>query len=135
MLRALTEAAQSRLGVIAGAREDMDRQEHRRASSYGDLRDKLHRWSDGRPWRSFGDFEDRTTGTLEGDLSRVLDALSADGLDLVLDAELAPPNLPFSVVQVVVPGTEIANIDTLRAGPRLLRAQRANEDKRTGDQS
>ena len=135
VLRALTEAAQSRLGVIAGAREDMDRQEHRRASSYGDLRDQLHRWSDGRPWRSFGDFEDRTTGTLEGDLSRVLDALSADGLDLVLDAELAPPNLPFSVVQVVVPGTEIANIDTLRAGPRLLRAQRANQDKRTGDQS
>jgi putative methanogenesis marker protein 1 len=135
VLRALTEAAQSRLGVIAGAREDMDRQEHRRASSYGDLRDKLHRWSDGRPWRSFDDFEVRTTGTIEGDLSVVLDLLSADGLDLVLDAELAPPDLPFSVVQVVVPGTEITHIDSSRAGTRLRRAQQANQDTRAGGQS
>jgi len=90
VLRALTEAAQSRLSVIAGAREDMDRQEHRRNASYADLRGKLHRWSDGRPWCSFDEFANQTTGTMESDLNRVLDALSADGLDLVLAAELAP---------------------------------------------
>jgi thioglycine synthase len=135
VLRALTEAAQSRLSVIAGAREDMDRQEHRRNASYASLRDKLHRWSDGRPWRSFDEFEVRTTGTLEGDLNRVLDSLSADGLDLVLDTELAPPDLPFSVVQAVVPGAEITHIDSLRAGPRLRRAQKAIDSKRAGGQS
>ena len=135
VLRALTEAAQSRLSVIAGAREDMDRQEHRRNASYADLRGKLHRWSDGRPWRSFDEFANQTTGTIEGDLSRVLDALSADGLDLVLAAELAPPDLPFSVVQAVVPGAEITHIDSSRAGTRLRRAQQAIEGTRAGGHS
>jgi YcaO-like protein with predicted kinase domain len=135
VLRAITEAAQSRVGVIAGAREDIDRQEHRRAASYGDLRDKLHRWSEGRPWRSFGDFPVRTTGTIEGDLSVALDALSADGLDLVLCAELAPADLPFSVVKVVVPGAEFAHLDVSRVGARLRRAQQAIDEARAGGQS
>jgi thioglycine synthase len=132
VLRAITEAAQSRVGVIAGAREDTDRQEHRRASSYGDLRDKLHRWSEGRPWRSFRDFPDRTTGTIAGDLDVALDALSADGLDLVLDTELAPADVPFSVVQVVVPGAETAYADVNRVGPRL---RKAIDEARAGGQS
>jgi thioglycine synthase len=135
VLRAITEAAQSRVGVIAGAREDINRQEHRRAASYGDLRDKLHRWSEGRPWRSFDDFPVRTTGTIKGDLSVALEALSADGLDLVLDTELAPADLPFSVVQVVVPGAEFAHLDAGRVGPRLRKAQQASEGARAGGKS
>jgi YcaO-like protein with predicted kinase domain len=125
VLRALTEAAQARLAVIGGSREDMAAQDYRRNASYADLRDSLNRWSESRPWRSFDEFPSRSTGTVAGDLETVLDALSSDGLDLVLAAELAPEDCPFSVTQVVVPGSEFTHLDAERAGVRLRKAQQA----------
>ncbi|GLY33855.1 YcaO-like family protein [Kineosporia sp. NBRC 101731] len=123
LLRALTEAAQSRLAVIAGAREDLDEQAYRRHSSYDELRGYLHAWSAGRPERPFGAIPDRSTGDNEQDLALLLDILGQNSLDLVLRTELAPPGLPFTVVKIVVPGSEFAHVDKLRIGARLVAAR------------
>jgi YcaO-like protein with predicted kinase domain len=133
VLRALTEAAQARLAVIGGSREDMAAQDYRRHASYAELRDRLNLWSQGRPWRSFSDFPSRSTGTVAGDLDRVLDALSRDGLGLALAAELAPADCPFSVVKVVVPGTELTHYDADRVGVRLRKARQAMADADRGE--
>ncbi|MFE5078639.1 YcaO-like family protein [Streptomyces halstedii] len=94
--RALTEAAQSRLNVISGAREDLNGQVHRRHASYEEMRKMLHTWSASRSELDLGELPHSTTGRMEGDLRPVLDGLGTAGLDLVFATELAPPDLPFS---------------------------------------
>lgn len=119
--RALTEAAQSRLAVISGAREDLNSQAYRRHASYDAMREMLRNWSVGRPEMDFDELPNRTTGTARGDLDRVLDGLRSAGLPLVLVTELAPPGLPFSVTKAIVPGLEVYHNDPARLGTRLRR--------------
>lgn len=79
----------------------------------------LHTWSAGRSVLDFDKLPNRTTGTVEADLDLVLDGLGLAGLDLVFATELAPPDLPFSVTQVIVPGIENHHNDPARLGTRL----------------
>ena len=117
--RALTEAAQSRLAVIGGAREDLDGQAYRRYASYDAMREMLRSWSSGRPEMDFADLAAAGTGTQEGDLNQVLDGLGQAGLSLVFATELGPADLPFSVTKVIVPGLEVYQNDPARLGTRL----------------
>lgn len=119
--RALTEAAQSRLAVISGAREDLNGQAYRRHASYEAMKEMLHTWSSGRSEMDFSELPSVTTRTTDGDLDRVLAGLRGVGLDLLLAVELAPPDLPFSVTKVIVPGLETYHNDTRRLGVRLHR--------------
>jgi len=119
--RALTEAAQSRLAVISGAREDLNSQAYRRHASYEAMREMLHTWSSGRSEMDFDELPSVTTRTTDGDLDRVLAGLRGVGLDLMLAVELAPADLPFSVTKVIVPGLETYHNDTRRLGIRLHR--------------
>lgn len=120
--RALTEAAQSRLAVISGAREDLNGQAYRRHASYEAMRAMLHTWRSGRADMDFDELTSVTTGTTAGDLDVVLAGLRGVGLDLVFAAELAPAGLPFSVTKVIVPGLEGYHNDPGRLGLRLRRA-------------
>ncbi|MER6631088.1 YcaO-like family protein [Streptomyces sp. NPDC000987] len=119
--RALTEAAQSRLAVIAGAREDFTGQAYRRHSSYEALQEMYRSWSGGRPTADFDVIESASTGTTDGDLERVLAGLRRAGLPLVFATELAPDGLPFSVTKAIVPGLEVHHNDPARLGTRLHR--------------
>ncbi|MDI5970805.1 YcaO-like family protein [Streptomyces sp. SL13] len=119
--RALTEAAQSRLAVISGSREDLDSQAYRRHASYDAMREMLATWSADREECDFGDLPDEGTGTTEGDLREVLAGVERAGLPLIFAAELAPDDLPFSVTKVVVPGLEVYHHDPARLGTRLHR--------------
>jgi putative methanogenesis marker protein 1 len=119
--RALTEAAQSRLAVINGAREDVGGQAYRRYASYEAMQEMFRTWSSGRPEADFGDLPDEGTGTMEGDLDLVLAGLHQAGLSLIFATELAPQDLPFSVTKVIVPGLEVHHHDPARLGPRLHR--------------
>ncbi|MGP3937986.1 YcaO-like family protein [Nonomuraea sp. KM88] len=118
-VRALTEAAQSRLNVIAGAREDFDRQAYRRHTSYEELREMYRAWAAGREEIDFADIPSRTTGTTGGDLDLVLAGLLNAGVGAILATELAPGGFPFSVTKVIVPGLEVYHEDQKRLGPRL----------------
>lgn len=119
--RALTEAAQSRLAVINGAREDLNTQAYRRHASYEAMREMLHAWSADRDEVDFATLPNDSTGTTAGDLERVLANLREAGLPLVLATELAPDDLPFSVTKVIVPGLEVHHHDQARLGVRLHR--------------
>ncbi|RVX38371.1 ribosomal protein S12 methylthiotransferase accessory factor [Nonomuraea polychroma] len=118
-VRALTEAAQSRVNIIAGAREDFDRQAYRRHTSYDGLKEMYHAWAVGREEINFADIPSRTTGTVSGDLDLALAGLLNVGIGTILVTELAPGGFPFSVTKVIVPGLEVYHEDQKRLGPRL----------------
>ena len=121
-MRALTEAAQSRLNVLAGAREDFDRQAYRRHTEYEQLREQYTGWAKGREQIDFADIPRAGTGSVAGDLEAVVVGLARVGATTLLAAELAPADLPFSVTKVIVPGLEVFHEDRARLGPRLYRA-------------
>jgi ribosomal protein S12 methylthiotransferase accessory factor len=127
LLRALTEAAQSRLSVIGGAREDLDGQSDRRDAPYSDARRRLDAWKGNREWRDFGELRTDADHLPTEPLPAVLDQLKNAGMPLVLAADLAPEGWPFSVAKVIIPGAEVAHVHRDRIGPRLIRASNEAE--------
>ncbi len=121
LLRALTEAAQSRLNVIAGAREDFDRQAYRRHTSYAERKERYDAWRAGRARTSFEQLPCAGSADLDADLSTVVERLVSAGLGMLCVAELAPAGYPFSITKVVVPGMEVFHEDRQRMGTRLHR--------------
>jgi ribosomal protein S12 methylthiotransferase accessory factor len=105
LCRALTEAAQSRLTFIAGAREDMSHDRYRRLRFRSVLaahRRMLGHARSGR--RRFAARRGCATDTVPGDLAVVLDCLRAGGLQQAALVDLGGADLPFHVVRAVVPG-------------------------------
>lgn len=107
--RALTEAAQSRLTFIAGARDDMPRAEYERHL------DPAHhaRWKamivEGAGRRSFHHCPTGAAPTIEADLAHQLDRLRAAGIEEAVAVDLTKPEFGIPVVRVVVPGLEGAD--------------------------
>jgi ribosomal protein S12 methylthiotransferase accessory factor len=106
LLRALTEAAQSRLTVIAGSRDDLFRRDYLRSSSPDVL--GLHREILDRagPRRAFQDVPTYDGDTVRADVSHQVERLRAAGLDQVVVVDLTRPEFQVSVARVVVPGLE-----------------------------
>lgn len=104
--RALTEAAQSRLTFIAGARDDMPRAEYDRHLDSN----QYHRWKErivsGGGQRSFADCPNHVSATIDADLKHQLDQLRAVGIDEVIAVDLSKPEFGIPVVRVVIPGLE-----------------------------
>jgi ribosomal protein S12 methylthiotransferase accessory factor len=105
-LRAITEAAQSRLTFIHGSREDLrgDSYEfdetHRRVRAFfegqpGDL-----------PW---SEIADHSSGDLGHDLETVLQGLCAAGFNRIYRVDLTNPRFGIPVVKVFVPGLRSMN--------------------------
>ena len=106
LFRALVEAAQSRLTVIAGARDDLRWETYHSAATRAHAA-RLRAMLDARgSQRPFLDGPDRATATLDGDLSNELDALSSAGLDEVLLVDLTRGDFGIPVVRVAIPGLE-----------------------------
>jgi ribosomal protein S12 methylthiotransferase accessory factor len=117
MIRALTEAAQSRLIAIAGSRDDYFRRDllsHRSAGgdagvsafeSSPALIDATHRRSE-------------ATDSFEGDILKVLDKLRAAAIHRVIVVDLSDDLIGVPVVRVIVPGLEGYMFDHYAPGPR-----------------
>lgn len=104
--RALTEAAQKRLTMITGARDDLQRSEYAKrvdAAYAGRVLD-LIRESEGA--RAFGDAPSRAGSSADDDVEWEIARLAALGLSQVVVVELTPKGAPFAVVRVVIPGLE-----------------------------
>lgn len=123
-MRALTEAAQSRLSVISGGREDLPKYASRQGESWVVCRKATEDWCNGWPRISIADMEDKSTDSLQGDLLLVLELLQRAQLEQVFRTELTLPDLPFNVVRMVVPGLEFMHQEPGRAGARIRRAFR-----------
>lgn len=105
--RALTEAAQSRLTVISGARDDLDRSTYERLRAPQHIQATLAAIEQvDAPKRSFATAPDGFSENLEEDLQVVMAALRAVGMNQIVVVDLSRPELGLPVVRVVVPGLE-----------------------------
>jgi YcaO-like protein with predicted kinase domain len=102
--RALTEAAQDRLTVITGARDDL------RRKVYEPVSETLARSQQAvfaeRPAREFSDAPTKESETLEGDVLWELDQLQMAGIKEVVAVDLTKPEFQIPVARVVIPGLE-----------------------------
>jgi ribosomal protein S12 methylthiotransferase accessory factor len=116
MIRALTEAAQARLLLIAGSRDDYFSREQRMNLTMGDGRREQF---DGIPVTTTADrHQSGATDTFGEDVNTVLARLRDVGLDSAIVVDLTDPELQIPVVRVVVPGLEGYMFDHYSPGPR-----------------
>ena len=119
LLRALTEAAQSRLTIISGSRDDMPRSDYR-ASQNPDLVQRHRELAAGNGRRSFSDIPTFVGRTIDDDVNWLLERLAEGGLREAVLVDLTIPELNIPVARVVVPGLEgpTEKMPGLRYGPR-----------------
>jgi ribosomal protein S12 methylthiotransferase accessory factor len=103
--RALTEAAQARLTVISGARDDLGEEEY---AAPDDEMQALRRallveGAAPRPFRAAPAF---LADDLRDDAAHVLARLAAVGIDEVFACDLTRPGFDIPVMRVVIPGLE-----------------------------
>lgn len=120
MLRAVTEALQSRLVIISGARDDKFRYKR-------DMGIRLDRTATVEALeRSSASavplaVRNEATATFEGDVARLIEKLSRVGHAQVVVFDLTRPQFDISVVRVVVPGLEGYMFEHYSPGPRAQR--------------
>ena len=106
LLRALTEAAQSRLTFISGARDDMPRKEYEyflRADIDETWRASMESL---RPCRDFRSIPTWDFPTFEEDLAWELERLVACGVTEAVAVDLTKPEFGIPVVKIIVPTLE-----------------------------
>jgi ribosomal protein S12 methylthiotransferase accessory factor len=106
LMRALTEAAQSRLTVIAGSRDDLKQTRYRELldpESQERTRKLIVERQGTRRYRDIPTFE---AETFDADVRHLATRLRTVGLGAPLIVDLTRPNTPFAVVRVLVPGLE-----------------------------
>jgi YcaO-like protein with predicted kinase domain len=126
-IRAVTEAAQSRLTDIHGARDDALRAEDAPTHATEHTR-RLSRvpknvWFYDLPARAIdlASIADLSTNDLAEDLRRILSALAKFGASSATVVDLSPPDLAVKVVRAIVPELETTCVDG-RVGPKAREA-------------
>lgn len=116
MIRALTEAAQARLLLIAGSRDDYFGRDQRMNRFFSDGRqsnlDAIPMTADAQTHAS------GATDSFGGDIATVLARLQAVGLQSAIVVDLTRPEIGIPVARVMVPGLEGYVFDFYRPGPR-----------------
>jgi ribosomal protein S12 methylthiotransferase accessory factor len=106
LARALAEAAQSRLTLIAGSRDDIHRGEYDYVFSR-DVQDRERKLLQvDAPMADFHNVPTFGGGTFEEDLSWELQQLRNAGVEQVIVIDLTKSELRIPVVRVVIPGLE-----------------------------
>jgi YcaO-like protein with predicted kinase domain len=105
MVRALTEAAQSRLVWISGARDDLFRHDDRHCRME-DSAERIARLEAVPPTVDARARRPQTRGSFEEDVALLLDKLRGVGVEQVLLFDLTHEDLGIPVARVVVPGLE-----------------------------
>lgn len=109
--RALTEAAQSRLTFISGARDDMRREEYDHFLAEEQQALWLKRLRLGATVRDFNTVPSWQGQSLRGDLEEMRRRLARVGVEDIIVVDLTRAEIGIPVVRVVVPGLE--GIDTM----------------------
>jgi ribosomal protein S12 methylthiotransferase accessory factor len=100
-IRAITEAAQSRLTLIHGAREDLSAESYRFSEAHAQLRAFFQKQRGDLAWSAIADL---SSGDLLQDLALVLAGLQAAGHGQVYRVDLTNRQFGIPVVKVLVPG-------------------------------
>jgi YcaO-like protein with predicted kinase domain len=124
LLRALLEAEQSRLTVIAGSRDDFSRKDYavNRSKRVLDwFRSEICSARGEADFRKVPSFEGRT---LNEDLDWLLERLRGAGIQEVVAVDLSKPELGIPVVRVIVPYMESLNFASKYVPGRRAKMQR-----------
>ena len=116
--RAITEAAQSRLVQIQGAREDTDREGFIRSVGYDRMKRLNRFWFEEGEKISLSEVQDLSRKSPVENIDVVLEKLK--GLtERVLVVDLSREEIKVPVVRVIIPGFELFTIDRDRKGKRI----------------
>jgi ribosomal protein S12 methylthiotransferase accessory factor len=121
--RALTEAAQSRVVQIHGAREDTNREEFVRTIGYDRMKRMNGFWYEAGETVSMSELEDLSKDTPSGSIDVVLDRLKGIADNAVV-VDLSREGVDVPVVRVVIPSFEMYTLDRERMGARLKSGER-----------
>jgi YcaO-like protein with predicted kinase domain len=106
LLRALTEAAQTRLTLISGSRDDAGRSTYQKTLDVDAAR-SLRTWAmTTEPGRRFPDVPTSAGATLDDDVAWELDRLRGAGFSEVVAVDLTKAEIGIPVVRIVIPGLE-----------------------------
>ena len=110
-IRALTEAAQARVGDFLAAREDLCRHDAKSIPPYGIRRTfgvPSRRWfyDAPAPARALDSFVDRSTDDIARDVERLAAALREANAGPVAVVDLSPGGIPLHVIRAVAPRLE-----------------------------
>ncbi len=119
--RTITEAVQTRLTYISGARDDLLSAEF----VDGGLQEKniAAREFIGteKPARKYGDIGEFDAGSIDEDFNWLLGQLQSVGIKQVIRVDLTKPDIGIPVVRVVIPGVEAPHDDDdFLPGPRVV---------------
>ena len=120
--RALTEAAQSRVVQIHGAREDTDREQVVRTFGYDHMRKMNSYWYEDLEHVHLDELEDMSNDTPAENIDRVFEKLDgiADGAIIVdLSREVEIP-----VIRAIIPMFELYTLDRERKGDRIKKRKK-----------
>ena len=118
LLRALTEAAQARLTVISGLRDDFRAEAYEQLLNPDVVRTVRNRISASAPTRCFNDVPTWDGDTLEDDVERELECVRKAGIRRVVLVDLTKPEFGLPVVRVIMPGLEQVIGPAYRPGRR-----------------
>jgi len=119
--RAVTEAAQARLTIIAGSRDDNFKAQYQRQTNAHALETLRERLLNGPGVIDFSRRESRSADTFEADVESILASLRGIGIDSAIVVDLTRPEIGVPVVKVIVPGLEGYHWhETYRPGARAL---------------
>lgn len=128
LARALTEAAQSRITMIAGSRDDNFPTQYRAQHEPSKLASARQLFF-AEPGRA--DFRSRRgtdTDTVDGDLADMLSRLRGAGIDSVIVADLTRADIGIPTVKAVIPGLEYFSLFIGYVPGRRARARTAEKD-------
>ncbi len=124
LLRAITEAAQSRLTHISGARDDMTRESYHQLNDRADFTSIRRQTESESKLRDFRIFPTYQGETFHEDVAWELNCLKQAGLEQVAVVNLTKPEFDIPVVRVVVPGLEGNRVnDQYQYGSRAIQSQ------------
>lgn len=120
-VRALTEAAQSRLTTIHGTREDTLKAEFARRIGYERMRRINKKWLDPSGESiSLSNLSSYTSSDFLDDIRYTLKKLKGASLNKVIVVDLTREGIGVPAVRVIIPGMEVYALDKERAGKRLM---------------
>ena len=123
VVRAITEAAQSRVVQIQGAREDTDREGFIRSVGYDRMKRLNYFWFEEGEKVSLSEVQDLSRKSPAENIDLILEKLRGIA-EKVLVVDLSRKEVAVPVVRVIIPGFELFTIDRDRKGKRIASGQK-----------
>ncbi|WP_406659890.1 YcaO-related McrA-glycine thioamidation protein [Methanolobus sp. ZRKC3] len=116
--RALTEAAQSRVVQIHGAREDTNREEFVRNIGYDRMKRLNNYWYEDRETTTLAEMKDISKDNPAQSIDVTLEQLGRIA-DRAIVVDLSRESIPVPVIRVIIPSFEVYTLDRERQGLRV----------------